>query len=117
MTPADAEKLIAQHLQCLPIESLPLARNSDDFVFDNQMLVQVIAFGMRVGEISCPTRYFADASEINFRRSVVYGFGVLLNGVLYRAWKWKLARPQLFANDAASRLQPSGAAASTSRAC
>ena len=69
------------------IESLPLARNSDDFVFDNQMLVQAIAFGMRVGEISCPTRYFADASEINFRRSVVYGFGVLWTRSLWTA-RW-----------------------------
>lgn len=59
------------------LESLPLDANSDDFVFDNQMLCQAIAAGFRVGEISCPTRYFAEASSINFRRSVTYGFGVL----------------------------------------
>jgi glycosyltransferase involved in cell wall biosynthesis len=59
------------------LERLPLVENSDDFVFDNQMLAQVIAFGFKIGEISCPTRYFAEASSIDFRRSVVYGFGVL----------------------------------------
>jgi len=57
--------------------SLPLLVNSDDFVFDNEMLVQAIHFGYDVGEISCPTHYFPDASSINFRRSVKYGLGVL----------------------------------------
>jgi hypothetical protein len=99
------------------IETLPLARNSDDFVFDNQMLVQALAFGMRVGEISCPTRYFAEASEINFRRSVVYGCGVLWTSVVYRLWKWKLARPSLFSADAALRLKAAGDSASIPRAC
>ena len=59
---------------------LPLLRCSDDFVFDNQMLAQAIRFGFSVGEISCPTRYFPEASSINFRRSVVYGLGVLATG-------------------------------------
>jgi len=59
------------------LETLPLEENSDDFVFDNQMLAQVLVFGFQIGEISCPTRYFAEASSINFRRSVRYGFGVL----------------------------------------
>src|SRR5579862_7290230 len=59
------------------LEDLPLDRNSDDFVFDNQMLSQIIYRGFRVGEISCPTAYFAEASSINFRRSVTYGLGVL----------------------------------------
>lgn len=59
------------------IETLPLLENSDDFVFDNQMLAQAIHFGFRIGEISCPTKYFPEASSINFRRSVLYGFGVL----------------------------------------
>jgi glycosyltransferase involved in cell wall biosynthesis len=86
------------------LETLPLAQNSDDFVFDNEMLVQALAFGMRLGEISCPTRYFPEASQINFRRSVVYGCGVLWTGVVYRAWKWKLARPRLFSSDASLRL-------------
>jgi glycosyltransferase involved in cell wall biosynthesis len=57
--------------------TLPLLENSDDFVFDNQMLNQCIYFGFRIGEISCPTRYFEGASSINFRRSITYGFGVL----------------------------------------
>jgi glycosyltransferase involved in cell wall biosynthesis len=57
--------------------SLPLEANSDDFVFDNQLLAQCIYLGARIGEVSCPTRYFPEASSINFRRSTVYGFGVL----------------------------------------
>jgi len=56
---------------------LPLLENSDDFVFDNQMLAQCVHFGFRIGEVSCPTKYFKEASSINFRRSVNYGFGVL----------------------------------------
>ncbi len=70
------------------LETLPLERNSDDFVFDNQLLVQTFAARFRVGEISCPTKYFEEASSINFRRSVRYGFGVLgaaLAGFLHRA--------------------------------
>src|ERR1700745_1277717 len=56
---------------------LPLLENSDDFVFDNQVLAQCVHFGFRIGEVSCPTKYFEEASSINFRRSVKYGFGVL----------------------------------------
>ncbi len=59
------------------LETLPLVENSDDFVFDSEMLVQTVYFGFRIGELSCPTRYFKEASSINFRRSVKYGFGVL----------------------------------------
>jgi len=59
------------------LETLPLEENSDDFVFDNQILVQALAAGYRVGELSCPTRYFAEASSIGFARAVRYGFGVL----------------------------------------
>ena len=59
------------------LETLPLNENSDDFVFDNELLAQAIAFGFRIGEISCPTHYSPEASSINFQRSVVYGFGVL----------------------------------------
>lgn len=59
------------------LETLPLLENSDDFVFDNQMLTQCLYFGFRVGEVSCPTKYFAEASSISFRRSVTYGIGVL----------------------------------------
>lgn len=66
------------------LETLPLDRNSDDFIFDNQMLAQAVYAGFRIGEISCPTRYFDDASSISFRRSVIYGLGVLKVSVLYR---------------------------------
>jgi len=59
------------------LTDLPLLENSDDFVFDNQMLAQCVHFGFRIGEVSCPTKYFEEASSINFRRSVKYGFGVL----------------------------------------
>jgi len=65
------------------LETLPLERNSDDFVFDNEMLMQSLAFGFKIGEISCPTRYFSEASSINFRRSVKYGFGVLDTSIRY----------------------------------
>ncbi len=75
------------------LETLPLLENSDDFVFDNQMLVQAARFGFRVGEISCPTRYLEESSSINFRRSVLYGLGVLWSTMQYRLWKWKLAKP------------------------
>jgi len=57
--------------------TLPLLENSDDFVFDNQMLAQCVQFKFRIGEVSCPTKYFEEASSINFRRSVKYGLGVL----------------------------------------
>ncbi len=73
--------------------ALPLLANSDDFLFDNQMLVQAIARGIPIGEISCPTRYRDDSSSINFTRSVRYGLGVVLVSIAYRAWRWKLARP------------------------
>jgi glycosyltransferase involved in cell wall biosynthesis len=59
------------------LETLPLGENSDDFVFDNEMLAQAAYFGFRIGEVSCPAKYFADASSINFARSTKYGFGVL----------------------------------------
>ena len=66
------------------LERLPLHENSDDFVFDNQILAQVLWFGYTIGEVSCPTRYFAEASSINFRRSVKYGFGCLATGLSFR---------------------------------
>ena len=69
------------------LEKLPLAENSDDFVFDNQMLCQAIAGGFRIGEVSCPTRYFAEASSINFRRSLVYGLGCLRCAWQYNRWR------------------------------
>jgi glycosyltransferase involved in cell wall biosynthesis len=78
------------------LERLPLEKNSNDFVFDNQMLAQIIWFGYRIGELSCPTKYFDDASSINFRRSVVYGLGVLKTAVQFRLQKWGLARSAIF---------------------
>lgn len=72
------------------LETLPLAENSDDFVFDNQMIAQAVAFGFRLGEISCPTRYMPEASSINFRRSVKYGFGVLGTSLAYWLHKRRL---------------------------
>lgn len=78
------------------LETLPLQRNSDDFVFDNQMLAQAVAFDFRIGEISCPTRYFPEASSINFRRSVVYGVGVLATAARFRLHAWGITRDPLF---------------------
>ena len=78
------------------LEQLPLEENTDDFVFDNEMLAQVIYFGYRTGEISCPTRYFADASSINFRRSVKYGLGVLATSLKFRLQKMGLGRFRIF---------------------
>ena len=78
------------------LESLPLLENSDDFVFDNQMLAQILVAGFEIGEVSCPARYFDEASSINFRRSVKYGIGCLLVGVEFRLAKWGLIRSRLF---------------------
>src|SRR6266850_3185823 len=86
------------------LESLPLLVNSDDFVFDNQMLAQAIAFRFNVGEISCPTHYFPEASSINFRRSIVYGFGVLRVSATYRLWRWGLLRSRTFSESPTMRL-------------
>src|SRR5271157_3704427 len=76
--------------------ALPLERNSDDFVFDNQMLAQAVLAGARIGEISCPTRYFPEASSINFRRSSIYGLGVLKTSVLLRLARWGVYRSKIF---------------------
>jgi len=88
------------------IETLPLAANSDDFIFDNQMLIQALAFGMCIGEVSCPTRYFEDASEISFGRSIIYGLGVLWTSVQYRLWRGHLLRPRIFSGRPELRLAP-----------
>jgi glycosyltransferase involved in cell wall biosynthesis len=87
------------------LETLPLRVNSNDFVFDSQMLTQCIAFGFDVGEISCPTRYFPEASTISLSRSIVYGFGVLATSLLYRAWKMGICRPTLFSRSPSLVLQ------------
>lgn len=79
------------------LERLPLEANSDDFVFDNQMLAQLVWFGYRIGELSCPTKYFTEASSINFRRSVVYGLGVIKTALQFRLQKWGVVSLPLFA--------------------
>jgi hypothetical protein len=78
------------------IEALPLERNSDDFVFDNQMLAQAVLIGARIGEISCPTRYFAEASSIDFHRSTVYGLGVLRTSLELALARWGVYRARIF---------------------
>jgi glycosyltransferase involved in cell wall biosynthesis len=78
------------------LRNIPFEKNSDDFVFDNQMLAQVCFFGYEVGEVSCPTRYFDEASSINFRRSMVYGWGVLRVALMYRLQKWGILRSPIF---------------------
>ena len=88
------------------LESLPLLNNSDDFVFDNQMLAQTIYQGFRIGEISCPTRYFPEASSINFKRSVIYGLGVLLNSLRFRLQRMGLKNYAIFSSSPAAKLTP-----------
>jgi glycosyltransferase involved in cell wall biosynthesis len=78
------------------LEKLPLERNSDDFVFDNQMLAQIIWQGYTIAEVSCPTKYFGGASSINFRRSVRYGIGCLATAMSFRLAKAGLFRSNLF---------------------
>ncbi len=80
------------------LEKLPLEENSDDFVFDNEMLVQAVFFGFKIGELSCPSKYFDDASSINFRRSVRYGFGVLATCIQYVLQKFGIRKFSLFDN-------------------
>ncbi len=87
------------------IERLPLRENSDDFVFDNQMIAQAVYAGYRIGEISCPTRYFEEASSINFRRSVTYGLGVVVTSLKFRLHRWKIVRSRLF-KERGQRLLP-----------
>ena len=76
--------------------NLPILENSDDFVFDNEMLAQCICFNYRIGELSCPTKYFAEASSINFRRSVKYGFGVLATTLKCRLQMFGIASYRIF---------------------
>jgi len=78
------------------LEQLPLEKNSDDFVFDNQMLAQIVWFGHTIGEVTCPTRYFSEASSINFRRSLKYGMGCLLTAATFRLARMGLVRSKLF---------------------
>ena len=80
------------------LERLPLLGNSNDFLFDNEMITQVMAFGFRIGEVSCPTKYAADAS------SVTYGLGVVWTSLKYRLWKMRLRRSRLFRDNPTLRL-------------
>lgn len=78
------------------LESLPLLENSDDFVFDNEMLAQIIFWEYKIGEISCPTKYFPEASSINFTRSMKYGFGCVLTSLKFRLQRMHLGKFGLF---------------------
>jgi hypothetical protein len=78
------------------LESLPIEENSDDFLFDNEMLAQAIYFNYRIGEISCPTKYFAEASSISFKRSLKYGLGVLWTSLKFRLQKIGVAKFRVF---------------------
>ena len=84
--------------------TMPILANSDDFVFDNQLIAQAVALGLRIGEISCPTSYHHDASSISFGRSVRYGLGVLGTSAAFVAWRMKLARPRIFEGREEDRL-------------
>lgn len=81
------------------LRAVPWQGNSDDFVFDGQMLAQVIHKGLKVGEITCPAKYFPEASSINFRRSVVYGLGCVGTALRFRLDKWGLWKSPLFKNN------------------
>jgi glycosyltransferase involved in cell wall biosynthesis len=78
------------------LTSLPLDRNSNDFVFDNEMLSQILFANFRVGEITCPAKYFPDASSINFTRSVIYGLGCISTAIQFRLARWKIYNSRLF---------------------
>jgi len=77
-------------------EKISIQNNSDDFVFDNQMLAQICFSGYEIGEVTCPTKYFEEASSINFSRSTTYGLGVLKTSLLFRLAKWKIFTHKIF---------------------
>ena len=87
---------------------LPLLENSDDFVFDNQMLAQCAFFGFKIGEVSCPTKYFPEASSINFSRSVKYGLGVLGTTLQFALQRWGMAKFPIF-SDKGRKIEPRSA--------
>jgi glycosyltransferase involved in cell wall biosynthesis len=78
------------------LKRISYQNNSDDFVFDNEVIAQLFMAGFEIGELTCPTRYFEEASSINFGRSVTYGLGVLRVSFVYRLHKWKLIQSHLF---------------------
>ncbi len=87
------------------LQTLPWADNSDDFVFDNQMLAQILWHGFSIGEVSCPTKYFPEASSINFGRSLRYGFACLATGMTFRLAKMGLVKSELFPMKAGETLK------------
>ena len=80
------------------LESINFMSNSNDFVFDNQFIAQIFYAGFEIGEISCPTKYFPQASSINFKRSIKYGIGVLITSIKYRLQKWGIAKFKIFSD-------------------
>ncbi len=88
------------------LQNLALEHNSDDFVFDNQMLLQIHWTGAFIAEISCPTKYFAEASSINFRRSVIYGFGCLITALDFCLCRWRFKKSRRFPEDLCGNLRP-----------
>ena len=93
------------------LETIPFLLNSDDFVFDSEVIAQTVAFGFRIGEIGVPTRYFEEASSVNFRRSVVYGLATLWTLVRFIAHKWRLVNVPQFSmplRDVISRYHRAG---------
>jgi hypothetical protein len=83
-----------------------MEKSSDDFVFDNQMLIQIIWYGYAIGEVTCPTDYNEHASSINFRRSVKYGFGCLRTALTFRLGKLGLYRSRILSANGAARVSP-----------
>jgi len=81
------------------LKSIRYDANSDDFVFDNQMIAQIFYAGFEIAEITCPTRYFKDASSINLKRSITYGLGVMRTSIQYRLQKWRLANFRIFTQE------------------
>jgi hypothetical protein len=77
-------------------DAIQIEKNSDDFIFDNQMIAQIFYAGFEIGEVTCPTKYFEEASSINFSRSVKYGLGVIGVSFAYRFSKWGMLRSRLF---------------------
>ncbi len=94
------------------LTELPLLENSPDFVFDNQMLAQCVHFGFRIGEVSCPTKYFEEASSINFRRSVTYGLGVMGTTLQFALNKWGLIRLPTVQSEQGRKLERPGSSRS-----
>jgi len=92
------------------LETLPLNENSDDFVFDNEMLVQIIFFGYRIGEISCPTRYFTDASSISFGRALRYGVGVIITSLKWLFHRLHLRKDPIFNSESGKLIVDDGQA-------